>query len=130
MLTLLTNSLRTLLVRVEAYLNSRPLKPLSADPTSLTPGHFLIDDALMAIPESDVSTTPINRLNRRRRVVQASQQIWFRWNKEYLTQLQERKRWGKDAGPKVNVGTIVLVKDDNNPPLQWKLGIIQSIHHD
>lgn len=123
--------LNTILIRVEACLNSRPLTPLSSDPTDLaplTPGHFLIGDTLTALPEMDVSSIPTNQLTRWRRVMQVSQQLWSRWSREYLSQFQERKRWCDEKGPKVKVGSIVLVKDDNIPPLQWKLGIVQSLH--
>ncbi|CAG7819560.1 unnamed protein product [Allacma fusca] len=44
----------TLLIQIEACLNSRPISTLSQDPTDLqplTPGHFIIGDALTAIPE-------------------------------------------------------------------------------
>lgn len=59
--------LATILIRTEACLNSRPLTTLSSDPTDLlclTPGHFLIGDSLTAVPEHDVTKTPINRLTR------------------------------------------------------------------
>ncbi|KAF0754754.1 DUF5641 domain-containing protein, partial [Aphis craccivora] len=53
-----------------------------------------------------------------------------RWSREYLTQLQERKRWSVDKGPRIKIGSIVLVKDDNSPPLHWKLGLVQTLHVD
>ncbi|XP_055633100.1 uncharacterized protein LOC129773511 [Toxorhynchites rutilus septentrionalis] len=57
----------TLLVQVEASLNSRPLTPMSDDPTdleTLTPAHFLTGDSLQNIPEPDYSTVQLNRLSR------------------------------------------------------------------
>ncbi|XP_012543438.1 uncharacterized protein LOC105840900 [Monomorium pharaonis] len=58
--------LYTVLISLEAYLNSRPLTPLFSDPADLqplTPGHFLIGEAMIAVPEQvlDVFT---NRLTR------------------------------------------------------------------
>ena len=46
----------TLLARIEAVLNSRPISPLSPDPsdfTTLTNGHFLRGAPLLAIPEAE-----------------------------------------------------------------------------
>lgn len=48
------DELSTLLCQVEAYLNSRPLHPLSTDPfdlSALTPGHMLVGEPLVNIPE-------------------------------------------------------------------------------
>nr|CAI5839655.1 unnamed protein product [Callosobruchus analis] len=55
----------TLLVQIEACLNSRPLTPLSNDPSDylpLTPAHFLIGDSLASIPQADVRNENPNRL--------------------------------------------------------------------
>ncbi|XP_018310126.1 uncharacterized protein [Mycetomoellerius zeteki] len=59
--------LYTLLVRIEACLNSRPLCPLTDDGidlAALTPAHFLIGVPLTSFPEVDVSNEPVNRLTR------------------------------------------------------------------
>lgn len=125
--------LYTVLVRVEAILNSRPITPLSSDPTDfsvLTPSHFLIGHTPAALPEDDVSTTPPNRLTRWRRVTQLSQQFWYRWQREYLSTLQTREKWCKSKGPNIAIGTIVLVREDNLPPLHWKIGRVIEIHPD
>ncbi|XP_050295691.1 uncharacterized protein LOC126735665 [Anthonomus grandis grandis] len=56
--------LYTLVVRIEAVLNSRSLVQMSNDPhdfDSLTPGHFLIGRPLNALPESDLREVPVNR---------------------------------------------------------------------
>jgi hypothetical protein len=53
--------LNTLLTMIEACLNSRPLTPVSndlADFVALTPGHFLIGDALTSPAEPDLAEIP------------------------------------------------------------------------
>lgn len=82
--------LSTILTQIEAILNSRPLLPLSSDPTELnvlTPGHFLIGNSLVSFPERDVSEHKENRLNRWQRCTQVQQLFWKRWSKEYLNLL-------------------------------------------
>ncbi|CAI6352741.1 unnamed protein product [Macrosiphum euphorbiae] len=115
---------------VEACLNSRPLTALSSDPSDLlyiTPAHFLIGDSLMSIPERDETNTQVNRLDRWRRVQQFSQILWKRWSREYLHQLQERSRWASEKGPKVDIGSVVLISEDNLPPLRWKIGRVREV---
>jgi len=84
----------TLLCKVEAALNSRPLTPMSSDPGDLnvlTPGHFLVGGPLMLPPEPDHSTVPQNRL-RRCKIMQAQfQTFWKRWLSEYLLNVKGRE---------------------------------------
>jgi len=120
----------TILTRVEACLNSRPLTTLSSDPSDLlyiTPAHFLIGDSLMSIPERDETNTPVNRLDRWRRVQQFSQILWKRWSREYLHQLQERSKWSGEKGPKIGVNSVVLIREENLPPLRWKIGRVTEV---
>lgn len=82
----------TILVQIEAVVNSRPLCPLSTDPdiVPLTPGHFLIGRSLTSLPEADYKEIPENRLKRYQRLQQLVQHFWTRWYKEYLSELQVR----------------------------------------
>ncbi|XP_054272888.1 uncharacterized protein LOC128993155 [Macrosteles quadrilineatus] len=57
----------TLLAKIEAIMNSRPLCPVSSSPSDgfdyLTPGHFLVGaPLLLSRPEEDLSNQPINFL--------------------------------------------------------------------
>ena len=79
--------MHTLLVRIEAVLNSRPVTPLSNDVndmTPLTPGHFLIGHPLTAPMERDHTAIPINRLSRWQLIEACRQDFWRRWSTEYL----------------------------------------------
>ncbi|XP_055623472.1 uncharacterized protein LOC129766899 [Toxorhynchites rutilus septentrionalis] len=120
----------TLLVQVEGCLNSRPLTQMSEDPNDLeplTPAHFLIGTSLQAIPEENVETMPTNRLNYWQLIQKRLQDFWKRWRRDYLAQLQGRMKLWKPPVDIV-VGRLVIIQDDNQPPMRWKMGRIMEVH--
>ncbi|CAI6368824.1 unnamed protein product [Macrosiphum euphorbiae] len=120
----------TLLCGIEGVLNSRPMTPLSNDPSdyqALTPAHFLIGGVITLPPEADSSTTPMSRLKRFALVQSCIQQFWKRWSREYLPQLQRRGRWIK-ATRNIRVGDLCLLRQENLPPTRWALVRVQDVH--
>jgi len=114
----------TLMCRIEAMLNSRPITPMSSDPCeleALTPGHFLTLGPPVAPSETDLSDVPINRLKRWQLVKSFAQNIWNRWLRDYLHTLQHRPKWTKPQ-KSLEIGSLVILHEENVPPLQWKLG--------
>lgn len=85
----------TVLCQVEACVNSRPLSPLNDDQTSLnalTPGHFLIGEELVRMPdESDFREVNENRLNRWNHLQQMTQHFWDRWKDELFIESNQSK---------------------------------------
>lgn len=121
--------LTTVLCRIEAVLNSRPLTPATNDPNdleSLTPGHFLIGQPLLAIPPRvpDVPDRPI--VNRWKLLNQCHQAFWRRWSTEYLHTLQERVKW-TDNPPNIKINDMVTIRDNTAPPLEWRLGRVTEL---
>ncbi|XP_062557114.1 uncharacterized protein LOC134221972 [Armigeres subalbatus] len=120
----------TLLVQIEGCLNSRPLTPMSDDPNDLeplTPSHFLIGSSLQSLPDPDLENVKLNRLDRFQLMQKLLQDFWKRWRREYLCQLQGRnKRWKPPI--KVDIGGLVIIREDNQPPMKWKLGRITAVH--
>lgn len=122
--TLTFEEFATVLTQVEAILNSRPITPLSEDPSdeeALTPGHFLIGAPLLAPLSPDVSTQNIAYLNRWTRLRALTQHFWRRWSREYLLDLQKRTKW-QTPTDNATKDMLVLVHDDNLPPQKWLLG--------
>lgn len=121
--------LTTLFSQIEAILNSRPLTPLTSDPNDpspLTPGHFLIGRPLMSVPSEPVD---IKRPNRNQYIEQLRQHFWQRWRKEYVAELQQRMKWRSKEDRALNIGDLVILKEDNLPPLQWKLARVTRLYH-
>jgi len=84
------------LARIEACLNSRPLSPMSEDPTdllALTPGCFLVGGPLLSIVEHEVKGECKSILNRWRHLKSLHQQFRTRWKDEYLKELHKRNKW-------------------------------------
>lgn len=119
----------TLCCRVEAMLNSRPITPLSSDPSELevlTPGHFLTGGPPVILPETDLTGTNVNRLKRWQLVQSFAQNIWKRWQRDYLHTLQNRPKWSKPQ-KNIELGDLVLLHEDNVPTLQWKMGRVTNL---
>ncbi|XP_052565835.1 uncharacterized protein LOC120412439 [Culex pipiens pallens] len=128
--TLAIEDMTTLLVQVESCMNSRPITQLSDDPNDLeplTPGHFLVTSSLQSLPDPSYLDVPTNRLNYWQQVQRKVQEFWRRWKRDYLSQLQSRTKRLYAAVP-IEVGRLVVVVDDNLPPIRWKLGRIHTVH--
>ncbi|XP_036150143.1 uncharacterized protein LOC118648049, partial [Monomorium pharaonis] len=94
--TLTYEELSTVVVQIEAVLNSRPLSPLSDnadDFNALTPGHFLIGEAPTTIPEPCVMDVPTSRLSRWQLLRQKVDQFWSRWSSECLQRYLAISKW-------------------------------------
>lgn len=122
----------TMIIQIEACLNSRPLCPMSTDPEDfevLTPGHFLIGQAPMTLPHPNLAGITMNRLARYQFLQQLYQCSWDQWSRDYLNRLQKRPKW-KQQHPNLKVGQIVVIKEDNVPPTKWILGRITKTFPD
>ncbi|XP_063363566.1 uncharacterized protein LOC134652324 [Cydia amplana] len=121
--------LTTFFVQTEAILNSRPITPLSSDPNDmcpLTPGHFLITRPLTSsVPSLPVTGTPATRY---KRIELLRQQFWERWRREFMAELQQRVKW-KTNQRGIQIGDLVLLKEDNLMPLQWRMGRVIHLYN-
>jgi hypothetical protein len=121
-------SLYTILCKIESCVNSRPLYSLSDDPqdmNALTPGHFLIGQSLIALPEKEESHSP-NGLKLYRKLISMFQLFWQRWKKDYLQCLQNRYKWRDINKDPVKQGDLAILKDVS-PPMFWPMGRIIDV---
>ncbi|KAF2890369.1 hypothetical protein ILUMI_15804, partial [Ignelater luminosus] len=119
----------TILTQIESVLNSRPLCPLTQDPNDLeplTPGHFLIGSPLTSYPqvvESPTSSANLSAFRHRQLLIN---HFWNRWSKEYINNLQQRSKWKVRGQQTLHAGQLVIVKEDNVPPLVLEDGANRS----
>lgn len=128
--TLTYEEMATVLTQIEACLNSRPLNIItdnSDDPVPLTPGHFLVGEPLVLVPERNYEMSNVSSLKRWQMTQRMVQDFWRRWSSEYLTHCVQRYKWSKQI-PEPNIGDLVLVKEDNLPPARWLMGKIIIKH--
>lgn len=122
--------MNTLLVQIEAILNSRPLCQQSDDPCdyqALSPAHFLIGRELTAVAEPLYQRLRESSLSRYQLVQKHKQTFWRRWSNDYVTEQQRRGKWNKSPSPIKN-GMLVILKEENMPPQTWRLGRIDDVY--
>ncbi|KAI8430326.1 hypothetical protein MSG28_000632 [Choristoneura fumiferana] len=122
--------LNTILIQIEGILNSRPLCALSDMPndlTCLTPGHFLIGNSIVDVPEPRLLDVQDNRLNKYQLICKLKQQFWNQWSKQYLCELQNRAKW-YNANKNIEVSDLVIIKEDNLPPSYWCLARVLKVY--
>ena len=128
--TLLTfEEMTTLLTQIEACLNSRPLGPLTDDPSdfsALTPAHFLIGTPTLTVPEPCTLDLNTSRLSRWQLIRQMYEHFWSRWSSEYLPELQHRSKW-RTIKPQIEVGDLCLIRSNLQPPCKWPLARVTKV---
>jgi len=122
--------LGTLLCQIEACVNSRPMIPLSSDPSdleALTPAHFLIGGPIFLPPEIDITKETANGLRRWKYVQYLMQTFWRRWENEYLPQCQVRGKWTNKTRSWA-VDDVAIIRGECTHPTKWKLGRVIELH--
>lgn len=125
--TLTYEEMTTFLHQIEACLNSRPLCAQSEDINDsiiLTPSHFLIGREAVGIPDP-ISNVNTDLVNKWKHIQRMKKDFWKSWTKDYLHQLQQRYKWKQDH-QNVQIGTVVLIKDENISPSKWPLAKIKK----
>lgn len=121
--------LSTLATEIKAILNSRPLIPLSEEITDLnylSPGHFITQRPL-AIDPLTTEMTPVDHLSRWKRTQARTKQLWEKWSQYYLLSLQRQQKW-HSASQNLKIVLLVLIKETNLPPAQWRVGRIVKLY--
>ena len=123
--------LNTTFCLVEYALNSRPLTPVSADPSDLgpiTPKHFLLGNQATRIP----SIVGVDEFDYRKRYARAqsyANAIWARWLKEYVPALNRRSKWQTTAEQHLKVGDLVWIVEESNPRGYYPTARIEELRY-
>lgn len=122
----------TLLKKIEACLNSRPLYAPTDDPSDgpvMTPGHLLVGRQLVCPPPINApakSNFSVQRVRKEQKKMLES--FWQSWSADLLSsvRMMNRAKWTK-VEENVKIGQVALVMDENLPPSQWLIGRIIEI---
>ena len=128
--------LETVLVEIEAVINSRPLTYINEEvDDALTPSHMVIGRRLLskhcfANNCSDVAShVSLNaRYEYLRKIID---HYWNRFSKEYLSELHQHHLYSRkenyDEKCRLLLGDVVLIKDDKLKRNFWKKGYVEKL---
>ena len=120
--------LETILVEVEACINSRPLTYVEEHNNPLTPSHFLLGRSSPFVgvqkPVSPQTRSDFCLAAKEQRV--ALEKFWRLWSEDYIRNLPSLGN-GKSKVD-LDVGSLVLVREEGKPRLKWPLGKVTKVH--
>ena len=126
--------LLTLIIETEGVINSRPLCYLYSDSSVdevLTPSHLMFGRRLLSREHSIQHKLESTQENLNKRVKYLNTLIEHfekRWKREYLMELREHQQINNDLpANQVEVGQVVLLKEDKIPRAKWRLGLITDL---
>ena len=121
----------TVIVQIEACLNSRPLIPVNfvndCVTDILTPGHFLVGQSLTTLPDNPSSSISLTLKHRWHLCQNLTHHFWRRWSTDYLTTLNKFYKWSHPTR-NVSVGDIVILRDEATFPTKWPIAKVVEIH--
>ena len=122
--------LSTLMVKVAAILNARPLVPVPTDPDIpevLTP-NILLTQKSQSLKAAHGNFSQADLYSRQWRQVQYLANVfWARWRKEYLPMLQPRRKWQHETR-NLEEGDLVLLCSKELPRNSWPLARINKAY--
>ncbi|XP_066911588.1 uncharacterized protein [Clytia hemisphaerica] len=130
-LSLNNEAFLTLLVEIEAIINSRPLTDTLSDDSELplSPINLLTMKSRVVLPPpGNYSANDLYSRRRWRRVQHIANEFWSRWRKEYLQTLQRRSKWQHKIR-NFSIGDVVLLKETNFRN-DWQLARITEVFKD
>ena len=128
--------LRTLLVEVEGIVNARPLTYVHDDTEgisyTLCPAHLLYGRRICHTPNSqhfEIVSTFQTLTKKWKSHKQLLNQFTTQWRKDYLLNLRECHAVSskKESRPMIEVGQLVILKDDLTKRVFWKLAIVDEL---
>lgn len=128
------DELVTVLVEVEATLNSRPLTYEDEEVSTevLTPSHLIYGRQINSLPgeqrDSIEDSDKLNSVTRFNYITKVLEHFWNRWRTEYLTNLREFHKTGTPDAKCVLVkqGDVVIVFERGRKRGEWKTGVVQE----
>lgn len=119
----------TVLLQIEACLNSRPLCRSNdfKDCIVITPAHFLIQDSLLSLPDDNLLTNNTSLSNRWDLLQKMVQDFWKIWNHEYLNTVRQRQKW-RLLRENLKVDDVVVIQEKKLPPNSWLLARVVEVH--
>ena len=130
------DELTTVLVEVEATLNSRPLtyQHEEFDSQVLTPSHLLVGRRISPLSNyvsDDLDFEDDNNISLSKRFFYLTKKLshfWKRWHTEYLSGLREAHKLKQAKSNTICKGDIVIVQDESNVKRNtWKIAIVEEL---
>ena len=134
--TLRFDELDTVLVEIEAVINSRPLTYVYDDEESisysLTPSDLIYGRRIASTLNAahyEVISTNQSLTKKFRHHKHVLQQLTNQWRREYLLELKERSQVRPKGSNKrnISIGDIILLKNDSTSRAFWKLGKVEEL---
>ena len=122
--------LEATLIEVEAVVNSRPLavvRSAAGEPFPVTPGHFTSNRLMAVIPDGrELDFANESVFQRAKHQQHLVRQLWSAFQREYLAELQVRRKWEKESDLSNLEGRVVLIRDESiqKQACHWPLGVI------
>ncbi|EPB69804.1 integrase core domain protein [Ancylostoma ceylanicum] len=131
--------LHTLVVEIEAVLNSRPITPFYDNDSFvqvLRPIDFIVPEVELQIPKNARydPTLTLKLSEWYKETTCILDRFWELWRKEYLAALMERQQ-ARIRQPKYTrnipeIGDVVIVGDQNTPRDHWPIALIVNLNRD
>ena len=122
-----------MVTELSGIINSRPLGVDTTSGEIITPAMLIAGKNLIPLEAEPPKVGNVSAIQAWNRRLKLQADFWRRWRKDYLARYDVYKKWNDPKDPKLKVGDVVLVKDDNKivAKNEWKIGKVeQTIKND